>query len=222
MPNDPRDKQHNVPSKPFTVKLQAGKTYQIDMASKEVDSFLRLLDASGIQLAENDDFQPGLSLDARIVFACPRDGDYRIIATTMPGPGPMPATGNFTLTVQQQQVGQPPAAGPVVFRKDDQLTNADPKDKNRNVPSKVYTVKLQAGKTYQIDMASKEVDSFLRLEDASGVQLAENDDFQPPNISLDSRIVFICARDGEYRITATTATNVKPRTGNFTLTVQQK
>jgi hypothetical protein len=96
--NDLKDRHRNVPSKTYTVKLQAGKTYQIDMASKEVDSYLRLEDAGGLRLAENDDF--GNGLDSRIVFPCPRDGDYRVVAMTLPGA--LPPTGNFTLTVQQK------------------------------------------------------------------------------------------------------------------------
>src|SRR5581483_5334053 len=40
---------------------------------------------------------------------------------------------------------------------------------------KVYTVKLTTGVPYQIDLVSKDFDAFLRLEDAAGKPLAEDD-----------------------------------------------
>jgi hypothetical protein len=98
-----------------------------------------------------------------------------------------------------------------------QLTRQDPGDVGRpNCPCKVYTIPLQGGRTYQIDMTSKQVDSYLRLEDAGGRELAHDDDGGGrPN----ARITFVCPRDGTYRIIATTAWGDE---GIFTLTVQQK
>src|SRR5579862_6480339 len=52
----------------YKVKLEASKTYVIDMISpdqKVLDPFLRLLDAKGKQLAEDDD--GGEGLNARII-----------------------------------------------------------------------------------------------------------------------------------------------------------
>jgi hypothetical protein len=79
----------------YLVKLQAGKTYQIDHQSRAFDAYLRLENAQGAQLAADDD--GGGNLDARIVFRCPADGTYRIIATSLAG-----GTGEFVLTIQQK------------------------------------------------------------------------------------------------------------------------
>src|SRR6266542_4412649 len=56
------------------------------------------------------------------------------------------------------------------------LTKDDPKDRVRNAASKVYPVTMKRGKTYTIDMVSTQFDSFLRLEDAKGTELAQDDD----------------------------------------------
>jgi hypothetical protein len=79
----------------YSVHLQGGRTYQIDLKSRQFDAYLRLEDGQGTQLAEDDD--SGGGLDARIVFNCPLDGTYRIIATSL-----VPGIGEFTLTVQQK------------------------------------------------------------------------------------------------------------------------
>jgi tetratricopeptide (TPR) repeat protein len=72
-----RDKEH-----PYAVKLTAGKTYVIEMSSKAFDALLRLEDDQGHTVAENDDIQPGIVLDSRIVFSAARGGTYRILATS--------------------------------------------------------------------------------------------------------------------------------------------
>jgi hypothetical protein len=97
------------------------------------------------------------------------------------------------------------------------LTANDPHDKVKTLsPAKLYTVDLAAGKTYVIDMMSKEMDSYLRLENAQGVELARDDDSGGfPN----ARITFTCTQADTYRLIATC---VGPGRGNFTLRVEQK
>jgi alkyl hydroperoxide reductase subunit AhpC len=102
------------------------------------------------------------------------------------------------------------------FRVQDRLTDDDPKDKRRNGPCKVHIVTMRKGITYQIDMSSRQFDSYLFLEDSSGKQLAFDDD---SGGNLDARIVFNCPRTAKYRVVCT-AYNEKGR-GMFTLTVKQ-
>jgi thiol-disulfide isomerase/thioredoxin len=84
---------------------------------------------------------------------------------------------------------------------------------------KVFTVTLEAGKTYRIDHKERggdpKFDALLFLEDAAGTQLDVNDDWNPPN--LDSRIVHKAAKTGTYRIVATTL--IPGQTGKFSLEV---
>ena len=107
-----------------------------------------------------------------------------------------------------------------ILSKSDKLTDDDPMDKvKRTCHAKIYKIKLEADKTYRIDMTSREIDPFLRLEDADGKQLAFDDDGGGfPN----ARIVYKAGVDGEYTIIATTFENPQPplrKTGGFMLTV---
>ena len=97
------------------------------------------------------------------------------------------------------------------------LAASDPKDVGRKeCYCKIYTVKLEAGKSYQIDCRS-DWDNWLRIEDAKGKQLAEDDD---SGGGTDAQIVFECKTAGEYRVIVT---SFEPgETGDFTLTVAKK
>src|SRR5262245_44477191 len=55
------------------------------------------------------------------------------------------------------------------------LKDSDPMDKVRKHPCKHYTVEMKSGQAFQIDMMSKDIDSYLRLEDAGGKELARDD-----------------------------------------------
>jgi peroxiredoxin len=99
--NDPKDPQRGGPSHTHAVKMKAGKSYTIDMVSKELDSYLRLLDPKGTPLAEDDD--SGGDLNAHILFNCTKDGEYKIACTSF-GPNAM---GSYTLTVKTAGAAQP-------------------------------------------------------------------------------------------------------------------
>ncbi len=92
--DDPKDQGRGGPSQVHVVTMKAGNVYTIDMESSEVDSYLRLLDPKGEQLAEDDD--SGGNLNARIIFNCTKDGAYKVVATTF-GPD---MKGAYSLTVK--------------------------------------------------------------------------------------------------------------------------
>src|SRR5262249_49220511 len=93
--------------------------------------------------------------------------EHRVIATAL-SPG---MSGNYVLYIQEAETRGDlrPIQG--------QLTRDDPLDR---VPSgrhhQVQQVTLEAGRMYQFDLMSKEFGSFLRLEDAKGHVLAQDDD----------------------------------------------
>ncbi len=80
---------------------------------------------------------------------------------------------------------------------------------------KVFPVELEADKTYQFDLRSRDFDTYLRLEDNTGRQVAFNDD---ANGRLDSQIVFTPQQGGKYRVVATTFRD--GATGAFVLNVK--
>ena len=56
------------------------------------------------------------------------------------------------------------------------LTDDDPADpKIVGSVQKVHEIGFEAGKTYRIDMTSRDLDSFLRLEDPDGKTVAEDE-----------------------------------------------
>jgi hypothetical protein len=210
--DDEKDKVQKQQCRVYTFELKKGRNYQIDMVSKELDSFLRLEDSEGKELAKDDD--GGGGVNARINFRCQGDGLYRVICTTFYG-----GTGPFSLMIQETAL---PQATPLTLKGgqvkvEDKLANTDVADavQTRSV-SKIYAVKLIKGKQYQIDMTSKDIDSFLRLEDATGKELAKDDD---SGGGQDARIIFECPEDGEYRLIATTFFG---GTGRFVLAVKEK
>jgi predicted Zn finger-like uncharacterized protein len=112
----------------------------------------------------------------------------------------------------------PPGQGQVVLNVGGVLANADPFDRVRqNMHAKVHTLQMTAGRHYQIDLVSGQFDSYLRLEDSAGIQLAEDDDGGGfPN----ARIHFNCQRNDNYRIIVTSF--AARATGAYTLTVREQ
>lgn len=102
-----------------------------------------------------------------------------------------------------------------VFQTNGKFTKDDPKDPQRGGPMQVHTVKMVSGRVYTIDMVSKDFDSYLRLQDPKGNQLDEDDD---SGGNLNSRIIFNCTKDGEYKIVTTTFG--ADATGAYALTVK--
>jgi peroxiredoxin len=108
------------------------------------------------------------------------------------------------------------AKEPGIMRFEGKLTADDPKDPQRQGPSKIHVVKLKDGKTYTIDMVSKQLDSYLRLEDSKGNQLDEDDD---SGGDLNARIVFNCSKAGDYKVICT---SFNPQgVGSYTLTIKE-
>lgn len=88
--------------KTYTYKMIEGRNYQIDMKSTDFDSYLRLENPEGVQVAFDDD--SGGFPDARIIYRAPKTGDYTIICTTF-GAG---STGKYTLIVKDLTGGAVP------------------------------------------------------------------------------------------------------------------
>lgn len=101
--DDPVDEGRKGPKHVHKVQMKAGKIYTIDMVSRDFDSYLRLLDPAGRQLEEDDD--SGGMLNSRIIFNCPKDGEYQIVATTFGAN----MKGAYTLTAKTSGTATPPS-----------------------------------------------------------------------------------------------------------------
>jgi serine/threonine protein kinase/Flp pilus assembly protein TadD len=90
------------PSQVHAWNLVAGRAYVIDLESTAFDAFLKLQDAQGKIVAENDDIEPGVNLNARLVFTAPADGVYRLVATSFEPAG----IGAYTLRIREFKEGK--------------------------------------------------------------------------------------------------------------------
>jgi serine protease Do len=72
----------------------AGQRVQIDLRSRDFDSYLQLLDAAGNVLADNDDGAGGK--DSRITATLRTSQRYQVVANTY---GDSPRAGTYTLLV---------------------------------------------------------------------------------------------------------------------------
>lgn len=191
----------------FTVELQAGTRYAVDLASKEFDTFLRIEDARGDFIDEKD--TGGVNKNARLFIEPPQAGKYKITATSRDGDG----RGAYMLSVAE--AGKAPV--PIPFTGSSikgQILPSDLPDKIRKQPCKIYSYPMTANKLYQIDLEAIAFDPYLRVEAPNGADLAADDD---GGEGLFSQINFTPQRDGQYRLVATSYSTLG--TGHFTLRV---
>ncbi|MFO0969514.1 MAG: hypothetical protein U0793_28485 [Gemmataceae bacterium] len=149
-------------------------------------------------------------------FLPPKDGVYRL---TLEAPG---EAGRYTLSVLHRATlvrRDPPGVrrvGKEGLLINENLAATDPVDKVRRRPCRTFDVRLEAGKTYQFDLMSRQFDCFLRIEDGAGAQIAFNDD---GGDGLNSRIVMPIKAEGVYRMICTTFAGGE---GAFTLQIRER
>ena len=81
----PRERKHGAPSVVHTATLKQGVRYVIDLTSSSFDPILRLEDAQGREIQEDDDGGDGLN--SRIHYTPTRTGVYRLVVTRYSGAG---------------------------------------------------------------------------------------------------------------------------------------
>ena len=100
-PQDSKDKvRKDCYGRGYAVNLKAGTRYVIDLKSTAFDAFLRLKDDKGKVLAENDDIEPGVITNSRILFTATKDGTYQLVASAFEGRG----MGVYTLLIREFRV----------------------------------------------------------------------------------------------------------------------
>lgn len=193
-------------SKVHRLSLSAGRTYVIDLNSSALDPFLRIENAKGEEVAQDDD--SGGNLNARFVLSPAKDDYYRLIVTTYKSA----IKGTYNLSVWEGNLGP----GQPVFETVTRFNANDPRDRVRTTsPHRLFWVYLYRGLPYTIQMQSKDVDSYLRVEDEGQNQLAFDDD---SGGNRNAQLEFVPQRSGWYRLIATT---YQGGSGSFSYSVQR-
>ncbi|MFN8378926.1 MAG: PPC domain-containing protein [Anaerolineae bacterium] len=192
----------NAPSSLYSFQGEAGTSVRITLVSEDFDCYLVLSDSNGNVLATDDDSAG--NLDSRIDFAVPADGEYLIEATSFAAHnGSTPVTGSYTLSLNTVEI-ETIEYGETV---QGTLTN--------DALSQLFTFTAAPGDSVIIRLESDDFDSYLRLNDASGVEVAYNDDGAGNLNSLIGPIAL--AQGGVYTINASSLSGSS--TGNFTLSL---
>ncbi len=192
------------------LKMEVGKMYLLTVKSQDFEPDVRIVEGNktvahqfclgpkkGLP-GEKADFETSL------VFVPTRTADYRVLVDV--GPYSRPTKGlNYTTALVEQK--------PLLLV-NGELTKDDPIYQPRGAHHKVHTVKLMAGKIYQIDHKSTAFDAYLYLEDPAGKILLQDDD---GGGNLNARIVFRPTKNDSYRVIATSLG--ANRTGPYTLAV---
>jgi CHAT domain-containing protein/tetratricopeptide (TPR) repeat protein len=212
-------KSGELPAKRHLVKLLGGKSYRVTMRSKDLDSFLVVQDSKGRQVAFDDDSDS--DLDAELTLDVKEDAVYRIHAASLKG------SGTFSLLVREAaaKAEYDPNAehvvGKVGLTIEGRLAADDARvavtvapGKSGTLPAKRYLVKLLHGKSYRVTMRSKELDSFLVVQDAKGQQVAFDDD---SGGGLDAELTLEAKEDAVFRVYAATLKGA----GSFAMAIRE-
>jgi hypothetical protein len=174
-------------------------------------------------------------------FACIGCGGaalfWHFAATKRPGPGKKDFAakdkkdGAVKIDGLNDKRQNPPAPGPAIgvnfgpdgtFRQNNQLTPFDPLTPE-NLRHKLYAIRMEANRTYEIDMISNDFDAYLNVVDDTGRIVAADDD---SGGNLDARIIFTPARGGLFHIEATHCPPQFqpdfPTTGKYTLVIRRR
>ncbi len=156
---DPAAKGLAVRMKVFPLILQAGKTYVISMNSRVFDTYLRLVDPAGRQVAEDDD--SGGDLNARIIYRPVQTGSHRVVATSYTEN----VTGPFQLIVQEQgEAGALPKGG-------------------KDLP-----VGPKGGGAFTKPGKSKALTSYLNLDSSKGDYIGQGQSYAYPGDKVNAKI----------------------------------
>ena len=194
-------------------KLEQGKVYGITVTGRGFAAQVEIVDGTRSVATSFNGRWFGFGPDAEFVttmtFAPARTADYRIRVGAGPVSEHRKAALGYTTRIVELKVA---------LSVQERLTKQDPPYPQRGGPHKVHAVRLEAGKTYQIDLMSAAFDAYLFLEDSAGKVLMQDDD---GGEGLNARLIFHPARTDTYRIVATTFLRAGPvgPAGPYTLTV---
>jgi len=181
----------------YSFSGQQGDVVSISLTSSDFDAYLTLLDENGVVVATNDDGAGSLNslIDS---FVLPADGAYTIEASSFS----RFSTGSYTLNLIEGSAPSTTTGGDVTPQNGGEIGIGDTVSGTLggNSASERYTFQAEAGQVVTILLISEDFDTYLRLQDPSGLEIAYDDD---SGGNLDSRIgPYTLAANGTYTILA--------------------
>jgi hypothetical protein len=199
----------------YKVHLDFGDTLTVNTVAfgvgSSLDTMLRLFDSSGNEKTSNDDDPNGGTLDSLITYAATEAGDYFIGVSSSydpfynpnnPDSGLLNGTGEYTLDVKVNALLD--VGDTLDNSKEVTFVSGEAKLPGQIDPAgdiDLYQVTLAQGETLTAAIEASSfgstLDSYIRVFDSTGAQVADNDD--GPS-SLDSELTFSPTTAGTYYI----------------------
>ncbi len=187
----------------WTLRGRRGERVAVRLSSSDFDPYL-MVRGLGLSEDNDDDSMQRGSLDSRLDFVFPEDGEVEITATSY-APG---ESGRYSLSVTRagETAARPdPAPGQVTGTIEvgahvrGRLQDGDAQLRSGEYVN-TFTLNGRAGERVQIALISEQFDPFLMVTGPGDFSTFNDDD---PAGGLDSRIVTTLPADGVYEITAT-------------------
>jgi hypothetical protein len=227
----------------WDLPMQGGHEATVDLLSDDFDAFLMIL-GPGLPLRFDDDGAG--ACDARVTFAAPETGVYRVLVNTILGestgqfrlrataePGPMTAgecesLGDLDEFMDEYEAAISEVAAQLVtmaavgqLRVGEEvageLTSADPVSHWDDTHLQVWELPLQAGDRATVDLLSTDFDAFLYLV-GPGVEGADVDDDSAG--ACDARLTITARESGVFRVGVNTV--MSGSVGSFRLRVTEE
>jgi serine protease Do len=178
----------------YTFDGRANQRVQIDMASREIDSYLILIDPNGNEVAQDDD--SGGGPNARIVATLPIDGTYLLMANSSEAG----QAGTYRLRAQATTIGTGNAVsqGSYVLRQQGILGPGSFVLPSDGSLYRVHAFEGRAGQSVTINLASPDFKTYLALIDPIGQSIGENEKVSQNDNN--SRLTITLPRTGIYRV----------------------
>jgi hypothetical protein len=212
-------------SQVYTFVGAEGQHVRISMEAtpgSSLDCYLELRDENDAVIEANDDVDPGVVRDSRIVVDLPADGEYTVIASRFVGPDEAPTTGSYRVSLElldETSAGVSSQTVPIAYG---QTEIGEITDDQYLV---FYVFDGTAGDvvTIEVDTLSGTLDAvlhFFRSEGAQWIEIASNDD-SPTGGTYDPMLGnIILPQTGKYLIAVSRYGLDREHTfGTFSVTV---
>jgi hypothetical protein len=212
---DNEDEENGKYYDEYTFRGRAGQRIEVEMASEDFDTYLRLGRLDGCdweELAADDD--GGDDTGSRIRHVLDEDGEYVIRATSF-GEN----TGSYTLALRERVITQAEAraisAGEALtgeLDEDDEVLDSD------NSYYELWTYRGHDGEQLRISMESDDFDTYLAIGRMVGGEFEEIATMDDGGEGTNSLLEVTLDEDGEYVIRANSFS--AGETGDYTLRVE--